>query len=93
MPHPPHVLVLGGTTEARRLAAALAARPGVRVTTSLAGRVSRPAALDGDVRVGGFGGPDGLADWLRENRGSRPVVAPPPGAGLCSALAGPGARG
>lgn len=64
----PHVLILGGTTEARRLAAGLAARPGVRVTTSLAGRVTRPGALPGEVRTGGFGGPDGLADWLRENR-------------------------
>ncbi|MFG2126793.1 cobalt-precorrin-6A reductase [Streptomyces sp. NPDC048751] len=64
----PHVLVLGGTTEARRLAAELAARPGVRVTTSLAGRVSRPGALEGDVRVGGFGGAEGLAEWLREHR-------------------------
>jgi len=62
----PHVLILGGTAEARELAAALAARPGVRVTTSLAGRVTRPGALAGDVRVGGFGGAGGLADWLRE---------------------------
>ncbi|WP_432133495.1 cobalt-precorrin-6A reductase [Streptomyces sp. bgisy154] len=62
-----HVLVLGGTAEARELAAALAARPGVRVTSSLAGRVSRPGALAGDVRVGGFGGADGLAGWLREH--------------------------
>ncbi|MFH9859184.1 cobalt-precorrin-6A reductase [Streptomyces sp. NPDC017202] len=62
-----HVLVLGGTTEARELAAALAARPGVRVTSSLAGRVSRPAALAGDVRSGGFGGADGLAAWLAEH--------------------------
>ncbi|WAU83776.1 cobalt-precorrin-6A reductase [Streptomyces sp. Qhu-G9] len=61
----PHVLVLGGTTEARELAAALAAAPGVRVTTSLAGRVSRPGELDGEVRVGGFGGAEGLARWLR----------------------------
>jgi len=64
----PHVLVLGGTTEARELAASLAARSGVRVTTSLAGRVSRPGALDGEVRVGGFGGAEGLAAWLREHR-------------------------
>ncbi|MEU8652589.1 cobalt-precorrin-6A reductase [Streptomyces sp. NPDC048737] len=62
-----HVLVLGGTTEARELAAALAARPGVRVTSSLAGRVSRPGALAGDVRSGGFGGADGLAAWLAEH--------------------------
>ncbi|MEU2618109.1 cobalt-precorrin-6A reductase [Streptomyces sp. NPDC007157] len=61
-----HVLILGGTTEARELAAALAAYPGVRVTTSLAGRVTRPGALAGEVRVGGFGGAEGLADWLRE---------------------------
>ncbi|MFJ5303463.1 cobalt-precorrin-6A reductase [Streptomyces sp. NPDC088350] len=65
---PPHILVLGGTTEARELAAELAARPGVRVTTSLAGRVSRPGALAGDVRIGGFGGAEGLAAWLREHR-------------------------
>lgn len=38
----PHVLILGGTTEAREIAAALTALPGVRVTTSLAGRVKRP---------------------------------------------------
>ncbi|WP_328766698.1 cobalt-precorrin-6A reductase [Streptomyces sp. NBC_00286] len=63
-----HVLVLGGTAEARELAAALTARPGIRVTTSLAGRVSRPGALDGDVRVGGFGGAEGLARWLRSER-------------------------
>jgi precorrin-6A/cobalt-precorrin-6A reductase len=53
---------------ARRLAAELAARPGVRVTTSLAGRVSRPGALDGEVRIGGFGGAAGLADWLRAHQ-------------------------
>ncbi|MCG7209026.1 cobalt-precorrin-6A reductase [Streptomyces arenae] len=64
----PHVLILGGTAEARELAADLAARPGVRVTTSLAGRVGRPGALAGEVRVGGFGGSAGLADWLREHR-------------------------
>ncbi|MFI8230272.1 cobalt-precorrin-6A reductase [Streptomyces sp. NPDC085900] len=64
----PHVLILGGTAEARELAAALATRPGLRVTTSLAGRVTRPGALAGDVRVGGFGGAEGLADWLREQR-------------------------
>ncbi|MER7489840.1 cobalt-precorrin-6A reductase [Streptomyces sp. NPDC126497] len=63
-----HVLVLGGTAEARALAAELSARPGVRVTTSLAGRVSRPGAVAGEVRVGGFGGAEGLADWLRGRR-------------------------
>jgi len=66
---PPHILILGGTTEARELAAELAVRhPEVRVTTSLAGRVSRPGAPAGDVRIGGFGGAEGLAEWLREHR-------------------------
>ncbi|MET7295641.1 cobalt-precorrin-6A reductase [Streptomyces griseoloalbus] len=64
----PHVLVLGGTTEARELATELTARPGTRVTTSLAGRVTRPGAVAGEVRVGGFGGARGLAHWLREQR-------------------------
>ena len=62
---PRHILILGGTTEARELAAALTAHTGIRVTTSLAGRVSRPGAVEGDLRIGGFGGAEGLADWLR----------------------------
>ncbi|MFF2655819.1 cobalt-precorrin-6A reductase [Kitasatospora sp. NPDC058032] len=64
-----HVLLLGGTTEARALASALAAgRPAVRVTSSLAGRVAEPRLPAGEVRIGGFGGPDGLAAWLRAQR-------------------------
>lgn len=61
---PRHILVLGGTGEARALAQRLDALPGLRVTSSLAGRVRAPAALPGAVRVGGFGGPEGLAAWL-----------------------------
>lgn len=64
----PHVLILGGTAEARELATALTARPGLRVTTSLAGRVTRPGTVAGEVRIGGFGGAEGLTDWLREER-------------------------
>lgn len=64
-----HVLILGGTTEARRLAELLAVGPlpGLRVTNSLAGRVAAPRLPPGQVRVGGFGGAEGLADWLREH--------------------------
>jgi precorrin-6A/cobalt-precorrin-6A reductase len=61
------VLVLGGTGEARRLAAALVAE-GVDVLSSLAGRVADPVLPEGNVRVGGFGGAEGLADWLAEHR-------------------------
>ncbi len=53
------VLLLGGTREARDLAARLVAA-GVAVTSSLAGRVERPALPDGEVRIGGFGGVVGL---------------------------------
>ncbi|OLR93990.1 cobalt-precorrin-6A reductase [Actinokineospora bangkokensis] len=58
------VLVLGGTAEARELAAALDGA-GVRVVSSLAGRVQRPRLPVGEVRVGGFGGPEKLAEHLR----------------------------
>ncbi|MGW6571778.1 cobalt-precorrin-6A reductase [Streptomyces sp. NPDC054945] len=59
-----HVLILGGTTEARRLAEALAGDPACRVTTSLAGRVASPVLPPGETRVGGFGGVEGLAAWI-----------------------------
>ena len=65
-PRPVRVLVLGGTSEASGLARALAGRPGVEVTTSFAGRTSAPVAAAGRTRVGGFGGPEGLARHLRD---------------------------
>jgi precorrin-6A/cobalt-precorrin-6A reductase len=62
------VLVLGGTAEARALAAALVQLPGVQPISSLAGRVAAPALPAGQVRIGGFGGVDGLAGWLAAER-------------------------
>ena len=53
------ILILGGTAEARALAAGLVSA-GVPVTSSLAGRVASPRLPVGDVRVGGFGGVDGM---------------------------------
>jgi precorrin-6A/cobalt-precorrin-6A reductase len=58
------ILILGGTGEARRLASLLAARVEFDVVSSLAGRVGEPLLPDGRTRIGGFGGPGGLADWL-----------------------------
>ncbi|WP_328967871.1 cobalt-precorrin-6A reductase [Streptomyces sp. NBC_00239] len=116
---PAHVLILGGTTEARRLAEALAPGPErvpgrtpererapgqapgrvaerapgqvpgqgpgptpgrapYRVTSSLAGRVARPVLPPGEVRIGGFGGAEGLADWIREHRVAAVVDATHP---------------
>ncbi|SNS98716.1 precorrin-6A/cobalt-precorrin-6A reductase [Streptosporangium subroseum] len=63
-----NILVLGGTDEARRLAAALAGRDGIHLVSSLAGRVRNPKLPVGEVHEGGFGGPEGLADWLAERR-------------------------
>lgn len=83
-----HILILGGTAEARQLAAELAARPGVaRVTTSFAGRVAQPRMPAGDVRIGGFGGPEGLGAWLREHRVDAVVDATHPFAAVISANA------
>src|ERR1700756_2892242 len=60
------ILILGGTWEARQLAQRLAGRGDVAVTLSLAGRTASPAALPVPVRVGGFGGAEGLARYLSE---------------------------
>ncbi|MGW3679165.1 cobalt-precorrin-6A reductase [Streptomyces prasinus] len=81
-----HVLILGGTTEARRLAELLAddPLPSLRVTNSLAGRVAAPRTPPGEVRVGGFGGADGLAAWLRGNEVDLLIDATHPFAGTIS---------
>jgi precorrin-6A/cobalt-precorrin-6A reductase len=62
------VLILGGTMEARQLAERLAKRADLTVTVSLAGRTTAPASHPVTVRVGGFGGADGLAAYLRNHR-------------------------
>ncbi|WP_139983749.1 cobalt-precorrin-6A reductase [Nocardioides litoris] len=59
------VLILGGTAEARALAALLV-EDGDEVLTSLAGRVARPRLPEGATRVGGFGGVAGLVDYARD---------------------------
>lgn len=62
------ILILGGTTEARRLAEQLAAAGTFDATVSLAGRTSDPKALPLPSRIGGFGGTDGLIDYLAKER-------------------------
>jgi len=80
------ILVLGGTAEARELAGALDGA-GVHVTSSLAGRVSRPRLPAGTVRIGGFGGPLALARWLSEHGAVAVVDATHPFAERISASA------
>lgn len=63
----PKVLILGGTGEAVALAEAVSAAFGDRLNlvTSLAGRTTSPTLPLGEIRVGGFGGAEGLARYLR----------------------------
>lgn len=79
------VLLLGGTAEARALAAAL--HPRVEVVSSLAGRVSEPRLPVGELRVGGFGGVDGLVAYLGAERIAAMVDATHPFAAGISANA------
>jgi precorrin-6A/cobalt-precorrin-6A reductase len=80
------VVVLGGTGEARQLAAALLAA-GVDVLSSLAGRTADPVLPEGPVRIGGFGGADGLTAWLAEHRPRAVVDATHPFAARITASA------
>lgn len=66
---PNRLLILGGTAEAAALARAAEERFGDRLelTTALAGRTEQPGPLPGKVRIGGFGGVDGLAAYLAES--------------------------
>ena len=81
------VLILGGTGDAAALAQALAADERVSITSSLAGRVARPALPIGKVRVGGFGGAAGLAAYLRAERIDAVIDATHPFAARISANA------
>jgi precorrin-6A/cobalt-precorrin-6A reductase len=59
------VLLLAGSTEASAMARALDARVGYDVTVSFAGRTRTRVDVPGAVRVGGFGGVEGLVAYLR----------------------------
>lgn len=80
-------LILAGTAEARLLSHQLERIVGVEVVVSLAGRTSRPADHGGTVRVGGFGGADGLAAYLAAERIDALVDATHPFAATISAHA------
>lgn len=60
------VLLLGGTAEARELARLLHEDDRFEVLSSLAGRVANPRLPVGDTRIGGYGGPSGLAGFLED---------------------------
>lgn len=78
--------MLGGTLEATRLCQRLA-EAGLRGTVSMAGRVANPAAQALPLRIGGFGGAEGLARYLAEARISHVIDATHPFAAQMSAHA------
>jgi precorrin-6A/cobalt-precorrin-6A reductase len=59
------ILILGGTSDARVLAAEFVAA-GYETITSLAGVTEAPALPKGEVRIGGFGGEEGLYTYLQD---------------------------
>jgi precorrin-6A/cobalt-precorrin-6A reductase len=77
------VLLLGGTSEGRALAARL--HQEVDVVSSLAGRVPDPALPVGEVRIGGFGGVEGMRRWLVESKVDAVVDATHPYAATITA--------
>ena len=81
------ILILGGTGEASALVRALAGRPDLSVTLSLAGRTAAPKAEPVPTRIGGFGGADGLAQYLRAEGIDRLIDATHPFAAVISANA------
>ena len=70
-------LILGGTTEATALCRAMH-EAGLTGTISFAGRVERPVRQPLPQRIGGFGGAEGLAGYLRAERISHLVDATHP---------------
>jgi precorrin-6A/cobalt-precorrin-6A reductase len=80
-----HILILGGTTEARLLGRELAPRLDIAVTLSLAGRTASPATQSVPVRRGGFGGTAGLIQYLRDREVAAVIDATHPYAATISA--------
>lgn len=62
---PPYILLLGGTSEASLAARALA-DAAIRAVFSYAGRTETPAPQPLPVRIGGFGGIEGLMAYCRD---------------------------
>ncbi|SHE89292.1 precorrin-6A/cobalt-precorrin-6A reductase [Kaistia soli DSM 19436] len=81
------LLILGGTTEARTLAARIALLPGYAAILSLAGRTATPLPQAVPVRIGGFGGAAGLVGYLRTEKIDALIVATHPFAARIAANA------
>ncbi|WP_433603462.1 cobalt-precorrin-6A reductase [Nocardia sp. CA-135953] len=80
-------LILGGTREAREIAHIASGERGFDIVSSLAGRVRDPLLPEGPVRIGGFGGVEGLRKWLADNEIAAVIDATHPFAGTISSNA------
>ncbi|MDA0675613.1 MAG: cobalt-precorrin-6A reductase [Proteobacteria bacterium] len=83
------LLILGGTAEAAAFARGVADRWGgnIDMITALAGRLGRRPNLAGRMRVGGFGGTDGLTTYIKDESIDAMVDATHPFAAIMSAHA------
>jgi precorrin-6A/cobalt-precorrin-6A reductase len=86
------LLILGGTGDAQQLAAATQQISGLTVISSLAGRTQQPILPIGQVRTGGFGGEQGLIDYLRNHEIALVIDATHPFARQISGNAAAAAR-
>lgn len=77
-------MLLGGTYEARMLAERIAREPDMKGLVSLAGRTNAPLSHDLPLRIGGFGGVDGLIRYLTESKISHVIDATHPFAATIS---------
>ncbi len=66
MSSPFRILLLAGTGEARQLAQRLSTVIDIEVTASLAGVTRDPKPYPVATRIGGFGGADALADYVKD---------------------------
>src|SRR5262249_26516787 len=81
------ILILGGTTAARRLADRPRKRGGGAESAPLGGRPTARAAYAVPAGVGGFGGAKGLSQYPPAERADALVDAPHPYAAIISAYA------
>jgi precorrin-6A/cobalt-precorrin-6A reductase len=81
------ILILGGTAEASALSKLIAGDSRFQPTLSLAGRTASPATPPIPYRIGGFGGSEGLAAWIKAEVISAVVDATHPFAARISANA------
>lgn len=87
------LLVLGGTELANRFVASVReAHPDLEIILSLAGRTRDPKLPDCAIRVGGFGGAEGLAEYLKAEDIAALVDATHPYAAQISAHAAEAAK-